>query len=67
VWWSSKACQGVKGGWQIRIDNKGRKVGDVWVRKRTWSRWVREFIRIKRKGDDTEEVVVATERSNLLG
>jgi len=58
----------VNGGWQIRIDNKGRKVEEIWVRKRTWSRWIRGFVRIKRKGDDAEEVVVvATERSNLLG
>jgi hypothetical protein len=67
VWWSSKACRGVKGGWQIRIDNEGRKVEEVWVRRRTWNQWTRRFVRTKMKGDDTEEVVVATERSNLLG
>jgi len=66
LWWSSKAYLGVKGGWQIKIDDQGRRVEGIWVRKRTWGQWIRGFVKTKTKRDGAAEEVV-TERSPLLG
>jgi len=61
--WCFKACRGVRGGWELRVvGDEERRVGRIWVRKRTWKEWWRTV-----RGQGNEDVVVVTESTRLLG